>query len=67
MLVLLLTASDPAPLPIPGEPHGFEALAAAQAAGDLDALKSLGRRTALASFGGNYAAAVRLLATSTGA
>ena len=65
VLVLVLTASDPPSLPIPGEPHGFEALAAAQAAGDLDALKSLGRRTALASLGGDYAAAVRLLAAST--
>ena len=65
VLVLLLTASGPAPLPIPGEPHGFEALAAAQAAGDLDALRSLDRRAALASLGGDYAAAVRLLAAST--
>ena len=62
--VLLLTAADPAALPIPGEQHGFEALAAAQAAGDLDALRSLGRRAALASLGGDYAATVRCLAAS---
>jgi len=62
--VLLLTAGDPAALPIPGEPHGFDALAAAQAAGDLDALRSLGRRAALTSLGGDYPAAIRCLAAS---
>ena len=66
VLVLLLTAGDAVPLPIPGEPHGFEALAAAQAAGDLDALRSLGRRAALTSLGGDYAAAVRRMAASLG-
>ena len=64
VLMLLLTAGDAAALPIPGEHHGFEALAAAQAAGDLAALRSLGRRAALASLGGDYAAAVRRLAAS---
>jgi len=64
VLMLMLTAADPVALPIPGEPHGFEALAAAQAAGDLDALRSLGRRAALTKLGGDYAAAARRLAAS---
>jgi hypothetical protein len=41
---LQLTAAAPGELPIPGHPWGFERIIAAQAAGDLAALRSRGRR-----------------------
>jgi transaldolase/glucose-6-phosphate isomerase len=41
---LQVTAEPEAPLPIPGRPYGFERVVAAQAAGDLAALRSRGRR-----------------------
>ncbi|MBM3958091.1 MAG: glucose-6-phosphate isomerase, partial [Gemmatimonadetes bacterium] len=63
-VVLLLAAGDSPPLAIPGEPHGFDALAAAQARGDLDALLSVGRRAALASLHDDYAKGIRRLAGS---
>jgi transaldolase/glucose-6-phosphate isomerase len=43
--VFLQVTAEPAPsVPIPGKPYGFEKVVAAQAAGDLAALKSRGRR-----------------------
>jgi glucose-6-phosphate isomerase len=41
---LQLTAEPAASVPIPGKPYGFDVVVAAQAAGDLAALKSRGRR-----------------------
>lgn len=43
-LFVILTADDPVPLAIPGQPHDFETLAMAQATGDFDALSRHGRR-----------------------
>lgn len=42
---LQITASPGGSLPVPGRPFGFERVIAAQAAGDLAALRSRGRRT----------------------
>jgi transaldolase/glucose-6-phosphate isomerase len=41
---LQITAEPAAAVPIPGKPFGFEDVVAAQAAGDLAALRSRGRR-----------------------
>jgi transaldolase / glucose-6-phosphate isomerase len=41
---LQITAEPEASVPIPGKPYGFERVIAAQAAGDLAALRSRGRR-----------------------
>jgi hypothetical protein len=41
---LQITAEPEAAVPIPGRPYGFETVVAAQAAGDLAALRSRGRR-----------------------
>jgi transaldolase/glucose-6-phosphate isomerase len=41
---LQITAEPAARVPIPGRPYGFEDVVAAQAAGDLAALESRGRR-----------------------
>lgn len=41
---LQVTADDPTDLPIPGEPHTFGVMKAAQALGDLQSLQSRGRR-----------------------
>jgi transaldolase/glucose-6-phosphate isomerase len=41
---LQVTAEPAAPVAIPGRPYGFERVVAAQAAGDLAALRSRGRR-----------------------
>lgn len=41
---LQITATPPVEVPIPGRPWGFERVIAAQAAGDLGALSSRGRR-----------------------
>jgi len=64
VLVLLLVAGDAARLPIPGESHGFDSLAAAQAEGDLAALHSLGRRAAVGELTGDYVAGVASMAES---
>jgi hypothetical protein len=42
---LQITAEPAASVPIPGKPYGFENVVAAQAGGDLAALRSRGRRT----------------------
>ena len=41
---LQITAEPAASVPIPDKPYGFEEVVAAQAAGDLAALRSRGRR-----------------------
>jgi hypothetical protein len=43
-IFIQITYDDPEDLPIPGEPYSFGVLKAAQAAGDLEALQSKGRR-----------------------
>ena len=58
-LFLQLTAAHPADLAIPGRPWSFGALAEAQAAGDRQALLSLGRRTARRRLGADPAAALQ--------
>jgi transaldolase / glucose-6-phosphate isomerase len=45
-LFLIVVGDDPADVSIPGRPYGFARLKRAQAAGDLAALRSLGRRVA---------------------
>jgi transaldolase/glucose-6-phosphate isomerase len=43
-IFIQITCDDPEDLPIPGAPYSFGVLKAAQAAGDLEALQSKGRR-----------------------
>lgn len=43
-IFIQITCDDPEDVPIPGEPFSFGVLKAAQAAGDLEALQSKGRR-----------------------
>src|SRR5690606_654185 len=43
-IFIQITCDDPNDLPIPDEPYTFGVLKAAQAAGDLEALQSKGRR-----------------------
>ncbi len=49
----VLTADEAADLPIPGEPYSFGTLQAAQAAGDLEALVTHGRRALRLHLGQN--------------
>jgi len=51
-------------LPVPGEPWGFHQLIAAQAGGDLQALRDAGRRAGRVNAGADPAAALRALAGS---
>lgn len=44
-----VVSDDAADVPIPGQPHGFSTLKRAQAAGDLEALRSRGARVARVS------------------
>ena len=55
-LYLQLTADHGKDIPIPGRPYTFGVLADAQAAGDLQALQNLGRRTARVHLGADPAA-----------
>jgi glucose-6-phosphate isomerase len=55
---------DEDPLPIPGESFGFRELLGAQATGDLEALRSVGRRVVRARMGEDAAAGVAALARS---
>ncbi|MBZ0284387.1 MAG: bifunctional transaldolase/phosoglucose isomerase [Anaerolineae bacterium] len=48
-----ITADDPHDLPIPGEPYSFGTLKAAQAAGDLEALRGKDRRALRLHLKGN--------------
>ena len=50
-LFLQITAEQPQDTPIPGEPYGFATLVQAQALGDIQALKSQGRRVARVRIG----------------
>ena len=60
-LFLQLTADHPKDIPIPGYPFSFGVLADAQAAGDLQALQNLGRRTARVHLGTEPAAELERL------
>ena len=52
-LYLQLTTNSNQELPIPGQPYGFDVLAAAQAIGDYQALTNLGRRLVSVNLGGD--------------
>ena len=56
---LQFTADDPVDLPIPGEPHGFGAMKAAQALGDLQSLQSRKRRALRIHIAGGIEAGLR--------
>ena len=60
-LFLQLTMSAHRQLPIPGQPYGFDILAAAQAIGDYQALSSLGRRVVTVDLGDDPEAGLRRL------
>ena len=60
-LFLQLTADHLTDVPIPGRPYTFGTLADAQAAGDLQALQELGRRTARVHLNGDPAAGLKQL------
>ena len=62
-IFLQLTADHPGDLPIPGHAFSFGTLADAQSTGDLQALRSLGRRAARVHLGAEPAAGIlRLVA-----
>ena len=61
-IFLQLTQEHPADLDIPGWPFSFGTLADAQALGDLQALRNLGRRAVSIRLDGNPADAIRRLA-----
>ena len=56
---LQFTADDPVDLPIPGEPHTFGVMKAAQALGDLQSLQSRKRRAVRIHIAGDIAAGLR--------
>jgi glucose-6-phosphate isomerase len=56
---LQFTAEDPADLPIPGAPHGFGVMKAAQALGDLQSLQSRKRRALRIHIAGGIEAGLR--------
>ena len=60
-IFLQLTADHPGDLPIPGHAFSFGTLADAQSTGDLQALRSLGRRAARVHLGTEPAAGIRRL------
>lgn len=64
---LQITAEPREHLPIPGKHWGFETVIAAQAAGDLAALRSRGRRAVTVHLGKDLAAGFRELAGAAGA
>ena len=61
-LFLQLTSDHDKDVPIPGEPYSFGVLADAQALGDLEALRELGRRLARIQLGQDAGAEIRALA-----
>ena len=63
---LLLTADDGGDVRIPGRAYTFGQLAEAQALGDLQALKSVGRRVAWVRAGGDLLGGIRDLAARVG-
>ncbi|MFI5338787.1 MAG: bifunctional transaldolase/phosoglucose isomerase [Candidatus Methylomirabilales bacterium] len=56
---LQFTADDPVDLPIPGEPHSFGVMKAAQALGDLQSLQSRKRRALRLHIAGGIEAGLR--------
>ena len=60
-LYLQLTADPHQPLPILGQPYGFDVLASAQAIGDYRALTNLGRRVVTINLGHDVAAGLQRL------
>ncbi|HYL81156.1 MAG TPA: hypothetical protein VEU07_10120, partial [Candidatus Acidoferrum sp.] len=56
---LQFTADNPVDLPIPGEPHTFGVMKAAQALGDLQSLQSRKRRALRIHIGGSIEAGLR--------
>ena len=56
---LQFTADDPMDLPIPGEPHSFGVMKAAQALGDLQSLQKRGRRALRIHTSGDVEAGLR--------
>jgi hypothetical protein len=61
---LQLTCDSPEGVPIPGKPWSFGQVVAAQAAGDLAALKSRGRRAATVNVGRDVAAGLSRIETA---
>jgi hypothetical protein len=59
-----ITCDDPADVEIPGEPYSFGILKAAQAAGDLEALQSKGRRALRLHVGTDFEAGLEKLLTA---
>jgi transaldolase/glucose-6-phosphate isomerase len=64
---LQITADPAASVPIPGKPYGFEEVVAAQAAGDLAALRSRGRRALRVHLTKDLASGLRELEASVAA
>lgn len=60
-LYLQLTPNRNQELPIPGQPYGFDVLAAAQAIGDYQALTNLGRRLVSLNLGDDPVSGLRRL------
>ena len=60
-LYLQLTSNCNQELPIPGQPYGFDVLAAAQAIGDYQALTNLGRRLVSLNLGDDPISGLRRL------
>ena len=60
-LYLQLTTNRSQELPIPGQPYGFDVLAAAQAIGDYQALTNLGRRLVSLNLGDDPISGLRRL------
>jgi hypothetical protein len=56
---LQFTVDDPVDLPIPGEPHSFGVMKAAQALGDLQSLQSRKRRALRIHIAGGIEAGLR--------
>ena len=63
---LQFTADDPVDLPIPGEPHTFGVMKAAQALGDLQALQSRKRRVLRIHIAGPIEAGLRRVQEAVG-
>ncbi|MFW6175052.1 MAG: glucose-6-phosphate isomerase [Chloroflexota bacterium] len=62
--VLVLGALDQPELPVPGADYGFHALFMAQLAGDVNALRTAGRRITVSGLTGDYAGSIRSMAAA---
>jgi hypothetical protein len=60
-IFIQITCDDPQEIAIPGAPYGFGVLKAAQAAGDLEALQSKGRRAVRLHVGRDIQAGIAVL------